>query len=90
MTTSDRLSADELEIRVQERTAELEKANKDLSAEILERKQKEHRIHRYNSVLDGINRIFGNIGKVETEEELGDSLFICSFGSNRQPDWFRW
>ena len=34
MTISDRLSTDELEIRVQERTAELEKANQVLRAEI--------------------------------------------------------
>ncbi|MCQ1536091.1 PAS domain S-box protein [Methanosarcina sp. KYL-1] len=36
--TSNRLSADELEIRVQELTAELEKANQALHAETLERK----------------------------------------------------
>jgi len=36
--TSKRLSEDELELRVQERTAELEKANQALRTEILERK----------------------------------------------------
>ena len=41
MTSSERLSADELEMRVQERTAELEKANQELRAEILERKRTE-------------------------------------------------
>jgi C4-dicarboxylate-specific signal transduction histidine kinase len=41
MTISDRLSADELEILVQERTAELEKANQVLRAEIYEYKQAE-------------------------------------------------
>jgi len=37
MTNSDRQSADEIEIRLQECTAELEKANQVLHAEILER-----------------------------------------------------
>ena len=35
MNTSDGLSADELEIRVQERTVELKKDNQELRAEIL-------------------------------------------------------
>ncbi len=41
MKLSDHQSADELEIRVQERTAELEKANQALRAEIFELKQAE-------------------------------------------------
>lgn len=36
--------------------------------------QEEHRIRRYNNILEGINRIFGNIVRAETEEELGN---IC-------------
>ncbi|MGB9939095.1 PAS domain S-box protein [Methanosarcina sp.] len=39
--------------------------------DITRRNQEEHRIHRYNRVLEGINRIFGSIVKAETEEELG-------------------
>ncbi|MHC1757853.1 MAG: PAS domain S-box protein [Methanosarcina sp.] len=70
MTASDHLSADELMIRMQERIAELEKANQVLHAEILEHKQEKHRINRYNNVLEGINRIFGSIVKAETKEEL--------------------
>ena len=41
MTIFDDGTADELEIRVQERTAKLEKANQELRAEILERKRTE-------------------------------------------------
>jgi hypothetical protein len=37
-------------------------------------RQEEHRIRRYNNILEGINRIFGNIVRAETEEELGN---IC-------------
>ncbi len=69
--TSNHLSEEELELRAQERIAELEKANKELRAETLKRKQEEHRIQRYNKVLEGINRIFGSIVKAETKEELG-------------------
>lgn len=56
---------------MQKRIVELEKANKALHAEILERNKERHRINRYNSVLEGINRIFGSIVKAETKEELG-------------------
>ena len=73
MTNSDRQSAGEIEIRLQECTAELEKANRVLHAEILERKQEQHRINRYKSVLESINRIFGSVVKAETEEELGNT-----------------
>ena len=58
MTISDRLSTDELEIRVQERTAELKKANQELS--------------RRNLVLEGINRIFNIVVQDKTEAELGN------------------
>ena len=40
--------------------------------DITERKQKEHRVRRYNQILEGINRIFSNIVQAKTEEELGD------------------
>jgi PAS domain S-box-containing protein len=39
--------------------------------DITRRNQEEHRIRRYNRILEGINRIFGSIVKAETEEELG-------------------
>ena len=73
MSNSDRQSAGEIEIRLQERTAELEKANQVLHAEILERKQEKHIINRYKNVLEGINRIFGSVVKAETEEDLGNA-----------------
>jgi len=41
--------------------------------DITERKREEHRIRRYNSVLEGINRIFGSVVRAETEEELGNA-----------------
>jgi PAS domain S-box-containing protein len=41
--------------------------------DITERKREDHKIRRYNKVLEGVNRIFGNIVKDETEEELGNA-----------------
>ncbi|MDY9925835.1 PAS domain S-box protein [Methanosarcina sp.] len=41
--------------------------------DITELKQEEHRIRRYNSVLEGINRIFGGVVRADTEEDLGNS-----------------
>ncbi|OEU42194.1 hypothetical protein BGV40_10855 [Methanosarcina sp. Ant1] len=73
MSNSDRQSDGEIEIRLQKRSAELEKANQVLHAEILERKQEKHIINRYKNVLEGINRIFGSVVKAETEEDLGNA-----------------
>jgi PAS domain S-box-containing protein len=39
--------------------------------DITERKQEEHRIRRYNRILEGINRIFSNVVQAKTEEEVG-------------------
>ena len=76
MTISDRWSADELEIRVQELTAELEKANQTLRIEneLIKLKDKlEAEITlRYNLILDGINRIFSIVVQDKIEEELGN------------------
>ncbi len=58
MTISDPQDVDEPEILVQERLAELEKANRELS--------------RRNLVLEGINRIFSIVVQDTTEEELGN------------------
>lgn len=41
--------------------------------DITERKQEEHRIRRYNRILEGINQIFGNVVQAKTEEELGEA-----------------
>jgi PAS domain S-box-containing protein len=39
--------------------------------DITGRKQEEHRICRYNRILEGINKIFSNVVQAKTEEELG-------------------
>ena len=76
MTISERWSADELKIRVQELTAELEKANQALSTKNelikLKDKFKAEIAFRYNCILDGINRIFSIVVQDKTEEELGN------------------
>jgi PAS domain S-box-containing protein len=41
--------------------------------DITERKQEEHRIRRYNRILEGINSIFSNVVQAKTEEELGEA-----------------
>jgi len=90
MTLSDRLSADELEILVQERTAELEKANQALRTEILACKSAENeRIKRKNEleaeitlknnrILDGINKIFNIVMQDQTEEDLGNECLAVA------------
>ena len=52
MIISDRRSADELETKVQKRTAELEKANQVLRAEILERKHAENELIKLKDKLE--------------------------------------
>jgi hypothetical protein len=83
MTISDRLSSDDVEIRVQERTAELEKANETLHTEIIECKRSENELIklkdkleaemacRYNRILEGISKIFSIALQAKTEEDLG-------------------
>jgi len=44
-----------------------------VARDINERKQEEHRIHRYNRVLEEINRIFSNVVQAKTENELGNA-----------------
>ncbi len=44
-----------------------------ITQDITERKQEEHRVRRYNSILKGINRIFSNVVQAKTEEELGEA-----------------
>src|ERR1035437_586768 len=58
MTVSDHLSVDVLEIRVQERIAELDQATQALS--------------RNNRILEGINQIFNIVVQEKTEEDLGN------------------
>jgi PAS domain S-box-containing protein len=44
-----------------------------VARDINERKQEEHRIRRYNSILEGMNHIFRNVVQAKTEEELGNA-----------------
>ncbi len=46
--------------------------------DITERKQEEHRIRRYNRILEGINRIFSNVVQAKTEEELGNACLYVA------------
>ena len=77
MTASDRLSADELEIRVQERTAELEKANQELHAEILECKHAENELIKFKDKLEAEIRDTNILHKLSTRYiEGSDSCSI--------------
>jgi PAS domain S-box-containing protein len=44
-----------------------------VARDVNERKQEEHRILRYNHILEGINRIFSNVVQAKTEEEMGNA-----------------
>jgi len=73
-----------MEIRVQERIAELEKTNQALRTEILECKSSKNeliklrdkleteRTLRQNRILEGITRVFSVIVQDKTEEDLGN------------------
>ena len=41
--------------------------------DITKSKQEEHRMLRYNRILEGINKIFSNVVQAKTEEELGNA-----------------
>lgn len=41
--------------------------------DITKRRQEEHRVLRYNRILEGINKIFSNVVQAKTEEELGNA-----------------
>jgi PAS domain S-box-containing protein len=83
MAISDRLTFDDFEIRVQERTAELGKANQVFHTEIIECKSAENELIklkdkleaemtcRYNRILEGISKIFSIALQAKTEEDLG-------------------
>jgi diguanylate cyclase (GGDEF)-like protein/PAS domain S-box-containing protein len=70
-----RKAHDELEIRVEERTAELAQANKELQAEISERERAEAKIEHLNLVLRAIR----NVNQLITRERDRDHLLqgIC-------------
>ena len=83
MTISDRLTFDDVEIRVQERTAELGKVNQAFHTEIIECKSAENELIklkdkleaemtcRYNRLLEGISKIFSIALQAKTEVDLG-------------------
>ncbi|HWQ48614.1 MAG TPA: PAS domain S-box protein [Methanosarcina sp.] len=54
--------------------------NRGSNRDITERKQEEHRIRRYNHILEGINWIFSNVVQVKTEEELGEACLSVALG----------
>ncbi|MGB9938297.1 PAS domain S-box protein [Methanosarcina sp.] len=49
-----------------------------VARDISERKQEEHRIRRYNHILEGINWIFSNVVQTKTEEELGNTCLTVA------------
>src|SRR5271169_2442756 len=83
MTIPDLLSLDDVDVRVQERIAELEKDNQALRTEILEYKRAENEpiglkdkpkaeiIRRYKRILEGVSKIFSIALQAKTEEDLG-------------------
>lgn len=65
---------DELERRVEERTAELVKSNEQLEREIEERKRTEEKIKESNQLLDALNRIQSQYISKSTPHDLFDQL----------------
>ena len=78
MTISDRLSTDELEIKFQERIAELEKANQALRTEILECKSSENELIKLKDKLEAEIRDANVLHTLSTRYIAGiDSHSIC-------------
>ena len=78
MTISDRLSSDDIEIRVQERTAELEKANQALRTEIIECKSAENELIKLKDKLEAEIRDANVLQTLSTRYIEGiDSHSIC-------------
>jgi two-component system cell cycle sensor histidine kinase/response regulator CckA len=74
---------DECEIRVQDRTAELEEVNKALNAEIEERKRAEEQIREQAALLDNAQEAIGAIGI----RSLEHSLIYWNKGAQRLYGW---
>ena len=72
MNNSYNLSADELEIRIKERTAELEKSNRVLRAEVLERKLVENELTKTREKLEAEIRGIGILHRLSTRHTEGD------------------
>ncbi|MFZ3169509.1 MAG: PAS domain S-box protein [Candidatus Methanoperedens sp.] len=78
-----RRAHDELEIRVKERTAELEEVNKALHAGIEERKRAEEQIQEQAALLDNAQEAIGAIGI----RSLEHSLIYWNKGAQRLYGW---
>lgn len=61
---------DQLEIKVEERTAELETVNRELNKEVQERRAAEEQILRKSRLLEAINKVFAETLTAETEEDV--------------------
>ncbi len=59
-----------------------------VARDINKRKQEEHRIHRYNRVLEEINRIFSNVVQAKTENELGNACLSVALEMTGSPVGF--
>ncbi|MFP4394661.1 MAG: GAF domain-containing protein [Anaerolineales bacterium] len=72
-----RRAHDELEVRVQQRTAELSEANQQLEAQIAERMRAEQKLqisHNHQSALNALLRISVNTPEATLDEQLNQAL----------------
>jgi len=74
---------DELEIRIQDRTSELQEVNKALQAEIEERKRAEEQIREQATLLDNAQEAIGAIGV----RSLEHNLIYWNKGAERLYGW---
>ena len=65
-----RRARDELDVRVQERTAELSEANRTLEAEVGERKAAEVEALRHVNITTAINKVFQEALTCQTQEDV--------------------
>jgi len=68
----------ELEQRVEERTAELKRLNEQLKQEIKERKRVGEQISRQSTILKAINKVLQETLKCETDEEVASTCLAVA------------